>query len=304
MWYKNLRLYHLNQDIQPNETELQAKLEQNAFKPCGPQELARSGWIAPNPAVPDALCHISQGLIALAAREQERLLPRTVVKEELEKRISALEDAEARRVYRKEKKALQDEIIFDLMPKAFTRSRTHRLFISPQDRLIFVDASSESKAELLLSLLRESLGSLQVTPVAGKYEARNLLTQWLASGRCAPFELGEECELCDNTNEKSRIKLKQFELTGEEIDDLLANGRSALQLAIKLPGRVSAIVHHDLSLKRLAYGDIIEQQQNDNRHDDAAAEFDATFTLMALELRHFVNALLEHSSAGAQSKAA
>lgn len=304
MWFKNLRLYRLNQPVVADEHTLQQQLQEHSFKPCGAQELSRAGWVPPNPAAQDLLCHVSQGMIALAVRQQERLLPRAVVKEELEKRVRALETAEDRRIYRKEKKALEDEIMFDMMPRAFTRSRTHRLFIATDDNLVFVDAGSEAKADLMLNLLRESLGSLQVTPVGGKYDARVLLTQWLASGRCAPFELGDECELYDNANEKSRIRLKQHELTSDEVEALLNNGRSVAQLAIRLAGRVSAIVQQDLSLKRLGYGDVIEQQLNDASHDDAGAEFDAQFTLMALELRGFARALLEHTTAMQQPRAA
>lgn len=305
MWFKNLRIYRLSQPLSATDEEtLQQQLQEQSFKPCGSQELSRAGWIAPNPAAQDALCHISQGMIALAVREQERLLPRAVVKEELEKKVRALETAEDRRIYRKEKKSMEDEIIFELMPRAFTRSRTHRLFVSPADALIFVDASSDTKAEMMLNLLRDSLGSLHVAPVAGKYDARHLLTGWLASGGCTPFELGEECELYDNANENAKVKLKNHELSGEDVDRLLKNGRSVSQLAIRLTGRVSAILHQDLTLKRLQYGDIIEQQLHDSSHDDAGAEYDAQFTLMALELRSFVNALLELCGTVEQQKAA
>jgi recombination associated protein RdgC len=303
MWFKNLRVYRLSQPFVADEETLQQQLAEHGFKPCGPQEIARGGWIAPNPAAPDMLCHVSQGMIALAMRQQERLLPRAVVKEELEKKVRALEEAEQRRVYRKEKKALEDELIFELMPRAFTRSRTHRMFIAADDGLIYIDASSDAKADLLLNLLRESIGSLQVTPIAGKYDARHLLTSWLASGRCAPFELGEECELYDNANEKARVKLKNHELNGDDVDRLLKNGRSVAQLAVRLPGRVSAIVGQDLSLKRLQYGDVIEQQLRDGNQDEAA-EYDATFTLMALELRGFVAALLEQGELRSEQRAA
>jgi recombination associated protein RdgC len=304
MWFKNLRVYRLSQPIIADEETLQQQLGEHSFKPCGPQEIARGGWIAPNPAADDMLCHISQGMIALAMRQQERLLPRAVVKEELEKKVRALETAEARRIYRKEKKAMEDEIMFELMPRAFTRSRTYRLFISNEEGLIYIDASSDSRAEMMLSLLRESIGSLQVTPIAGKYDARNLLTSWLASGNCAPFELGEECELYDNANEKAKVKLKNHELSGDDVDMLLKNARSVSQLAIRLPGRVSAIVHQDMSLKRLSYGDVIEQQLHDGNQDDAGAEYDAQFTLMALELRGFVNVLLEQGGVQETQKAA
>jgi len=303
MWFKNLLVYRVSQPIIADEEILQEKLAEHSFKPCGPQEITRGGWIAPNPAADDMLCHVSQGMIALAMRQQDRLLPRAVVKEELEKKVRALETAEDRRIYRKEKKSMEDEIMFELMPRAFTRSRTHRLFIAADEGLIFIDASSEAKAELMLNLLRESLGSLQVTPIAGKYDARSMLTNWLATGRCAPFELGEECELYDNANEKAKVKLKNHELSGDDVDMLLKNARSVAQLAIRLPGRISAIVHQDLSLKRLQYGDVIEQQMYDGNQDEAA-EYDAQFTLMALELRSFVNTLLEHGGVVAEQKAA
>ena len=46
-----------------------------------------------------------------------------------------------------------------------------------------------------------------------------------------------------------------------------------------------------LTVKRLRFADIVQEQASDSAADDAAAQFDVDFAIMALELTGFIKAL-------------
>ncbi len=293
MWFKNLKIYQLTQHIDFDPETLETALEEQAFQPCGPQEPSRLGWIAPLGRASTSLLHCSQGHILLCARKQERLLPANVVKEQLEEMVLDIEGKEARKVYRKEQMSLKDEIIFSLMPKAFTRSKNLTAYIDTKRQLIIVNTASSNQAEELLNLLRESLDMLPLVPLASEQDVSLLLTDWLQKQPPRHFHIGGDCELQDNLDEKNRIRCKNQELSATEIKQHLDVGKQVIQLSMDWQERISFNLQQDLTIKQLKFEDIIIEQLEDDNADDQAAYFDSCFSLMVLEIGAFLDALLK-----------
>ena len=99
----------------------------------------------------------------MCACREEKILPASVVSEIVAERAAEIEDEQGRSLGRKERERLRDEVIHELMPRAFSRSIRTYAYIDPRQGYLVVDVASTKKVEDLLSLLRESLGSLSVT---------------------------------------------------------------------------------------------------------------------------------------------
>ena len=80
-------------------------------------------------------------------------------------RIVDFEDEQGRSVTKKEKEQMKDDIIFELLPRAFNRVTDTHAYISVANNSIVINSSSRGKAEDVLALLRKSLGTLPVTTV-------------------------------------------------------------------------------------------------------------------------------------------
>ncbi|MDX5299297.1 MAG: recombination-associated protein RdgC [Gammaproteobacteria bacterium] len=65
------------------------------------------------------------------------------------------------------------------------------------------------------------------------------------------------------------------------------------RLAVTWDDALSFIVDEDLSLRRLKFADTLQEKLDDVQSDDAAARFDAAFTLMTLELERLFPALFD-----------
>lgn len=294
MWFRNLLVYRLSESFRLSEEELIKALQSKKAKPCTHQELATFGFVAPFGKGEDApLVHVSHGFYLIAARKEERLLPTIVIKEALQDKVEEIELRDNRRVYKKEKDQLKDEIIQTLLPRAFSRKRVIYAAIAPKLGLIFVDSTSTHKAEELLSALREAVGSLPVRPLTVKIAPNATLTNWVKSQQAAQgLHILEDCELRDSHEDGGIIRCKRQDLTSEEIQIHLKSGKLVTQLALAWQDKLTFMLDDKLTIKRLKFEDLLQEEADNEGGDDAASQFDASFTLMMLTLTEFVPSLL------------
>ena len=294
MWFKNLQLYRFTKPFELDASTLGEQLEEKAFLPCGSQDMTRSGWVAPLGRHGSEFVHSTNGYLMLCLKRQDKLLPASVINEELEQKALEIESREARQLARKERRALRDEVYFSLLPKAFVRSSLQFAYISPRDQLLVIDAASAKRAEDLLQELRDTLGSLSVIPLVPKHQPIDVMTGWVSSGQSeAGFELGEEGELRDNADISSVIRCKNQDLAAAEIVSHLKTGMHISKLALNWQQRIEFVLDEKLTVKRLRFSDIVQEQASDTQAEDAAAQFDVDFSIMALELSGFIKALTE-----------
>ncbi|MFI0471238.1 recombination-associated protein RdgC [Halomonas sp. HMF6819] len=296
MWFKHLHLYRLHGEVAPDAAALERALEPLASRPLGGADARRLGWTAPAGRLGSGqLLHEIQGHRLLSVLRQERLLPASVVKEELDDKVADIEAQEARKVSRKEKTALKEQITEELMPRAFVRSQKVDLWWDTKANLIGINTSSRTRCEEILDLLRESLGSLKVTPVSSETLPIRAMTTWLgdAASRPADMQLGDQVEL-KAKGDDGVLRARQVDLDSDEIQQLLESGRQASKLALGLEGRLNLVLHDDLALKSLRFGDaLIEEADHADDGDDALARLETDFILMAQSLSQDIPRLLE-----------
>ena len=240
------------------------------------------------------MVHVFQDFYLISGRQEERILPGSVIRDALDEKVEEIETQQQRKVYRKEKNQLKDEIILTLLPRAFTRHRTTNAIIAPKAGLILVDTASANRAEELLSALREVLGSLPVKPLTLKTAPAFTLTQWVSTCEAeGNFYLLDECELRDTKDENAVIRCKHQDLTSDEIQQHLKAGKQVTQLALAWEAKLSFILNDKGMIKRLRFEDLLQEQAEQDGGDDALALMDASFALMALTFSAFLPELVK-----------
>ncbi len=296
MWFKNIRIYRFTQDFTLSADDLDERLVPAAFVPCNSQDPMRMGWVSPITGQTEnaAFVHASQGYFMVCVKKQEKVLPAAVINEFLAEKVAAIQEAEGRSVGRKERQSLKDDVIMELLPKAFTRSRLQYAYIAPKEGYIVVDAASASQAEALLSCLRDAIGSLPVVPLASKHIPTQVMTHWLNNDAALPkaFALGDECELADPQESGSVIRCKQQALDSEEIGTLLQSGMIVTKLNIAWLEGISFILDDQLAIKRLRFEDNIREKADNLDAADQAQQFDMDFAVMTIELSALIKDLL------------
>ena len=305
MWFKNLQLYRFTKPFELDAATLGEQLQQQEFVPCGSQDMTRSGWTPPLGRHGSEFVHATNGYQMICLKRQDKLLPAGVINEELEEKALEIESREGRQIARKERRALRDEVYFSLLPRAFVRSSMQFAYISPRDQLLIIDAASAKRAEDFLQVLRDTLGSLSVIPLVSKHQPIDVMTGWVSTGQSeAGFELGEEGELRDNADISSVIRCKNQDLAAAEIVNHLKTGMHISKLALNWQQRIEFVLDEKLTVKRLRFSDIVQEQASDTQAEDAAAQFDVDFSIMALELSGFIKSLTEAYGGAEDSESA
>jgi len=289
MWFKNLSLFRFTEPVNADPTLLSEALAQAAFRPVLQHEARSLGWSPPLPGG-EQLHHPVQGALLVKLRTEDKLLPPAVVKEALAERIELLEARENRRIRRREKEQLRDEITQELLPRAFSRSRWDSAYLDPRGGWLVVDSASARVVDTLTGLLRESLGSLPIAPLRTASAPAAILTDWLRDNPPAELELGEECELREG-DEGGLVRLRGLDLQAEEVVKHLEAGMQVTRLALTFRDRLGFILGEDLVIRKLRFLDVVREALDDVHSDDAAQLMDAEATLMVGELRELLAAL-------------
>jgi recombination associated protein RdgC len=295
MWFRNLLVYRLTQDISLDAEALETALAAKPARPCASQELSTYGFVPPLGKGSDApLVHASGDFLLLAARKEERILPGSVVRDALKDKVEQIEAEQMRKVYKKERDQLKDEIVQAFLPRAFIRRSATFAAIAPRQGLILVDSASAKRAEDLLSTLREAIGSLPVRPVSVKIAPSATLTDWVKAQQAAPdFRVLDECELRDTGEDGGVVRCKRQDLTSDEIQQHMSAGKQVTQLSLAWQDKLSFVLDDKLVIKRLRFEDLLQEQAEQDGGDDALGQQDASFTLMMLTLVDFLPALFE-----------
>ncbi|AIR89853.1 recombination-associated protein RdgC [Pseudomonas cremoricolorata] len=295
MWFKNLLTYRLTQPVEFEPEALEAALASKPARPCASQELTTYGFVAPFGKGEDApLVHVSGEFLLIAARKEERILPSSVVNDAVKEKIEEIENEQMRKVYKKEREQIKDEIIQAFLPRAFIRRAMIFAAIAPRLGLVLVNSASAKRAEDLLSTLREVMGSLPVRPVTVKIAPSATLTEWVKSQQpVADFHIQDECELRDTHEDGGSVRCKRQDLASEEIQLHLSTGKVVTQLALGWQDKLSFVLDDKTVIKRLKFEELLQEQAEQDGGEEAAQQFDASFQLMMMTFTEFLPALFE-----------
>lgn len=287
--FKNLTLFRLPASAIPDGPSLDAALEDLRLRPPGPQELATFGFISPFGRGHEQPSHRIGPHSLLSLGSDARLLPSQVVNQALTERLDTLEGQRGRRPGGKERSRIKDEVIAELLPRAFIKSTRTDAWLDHGNGWLVVDSASAKAAETVVYHLRQALGSFPATPVAAQASARMQLTAWLAGdGLPDDFELGDECELRDPAEDGAIARCRRQDLGAEEIAEHLNAGKQVTQLGLAWDGRMGFLLDEQLTVRKLRFDDVVTEQLGDLAGEDAAAELDARFALMTAELERLL----------------
>ncbi len=290
MFFRNLTLFRF-----PTTTkfdDLDNGLGECQLKPVGPLELSSRGFISPFGRDADAMSHSQADATWLAVGGEDKILPGSVVNDMLNKKLAEIEAKEGRRPGGKTRKRIKDELITDLLPRAFVKpSRTDAL-IDLGHGVVAVDTSSRKTGENVVSEIRRALGSFPALPLNAEVAPRSVLTGWVA-GEPLPegLSLGDECELRDPIDQGAVVKVQRMELQSDEIAKHLESGKQVTRLALNLDDHVSFVLGEDLIVRKFKLLDGAVDELESTERDDLRAELDARFVLMAGEFRRLFTVL-------------
>lgn len=295
MWFKNLLTYRLTQQLDLEPEALEAALASKPARPPASQEFSTYGFTAPFGKGEDApLVHVSGEYILISARKEERILPSSVINDAVKEKVEEIETEQMRKVYKKERDQIKDEIIQAYLPRAFIRKSQIFAALHLKNNMIYVNTASAKRAEDLLSTLREVLGSLPVRPVTVKIAPSATMTDWVKSQQAAEgFYVLDSCELRDTAEDGGIVRCRRQDLTSEEVQNHLATGKVVTILSLAYQDKLSFVLDDKMIIKSIKFEELLQEQAEQDGGDEAAQQFDASFQLMMLTFGEFLPQLFE-----------
>ena len=294
MFFRNLTLFRFPASL--DFSDLEPQLAECALKPVGPLDLSSRGFVPPMGQHAghhgEAMSHGIGESLWLTVGGEDKLLPGAVVNDLLQKKLAAIEEKEGRKPGGRTRKRIKDELVTELLPRAFVRPVRTDALIDRELGVIAVDSSSRKNAESVVSEVRRALGSFPALPVNAEVAPRAILTGWLAGDPLPDgLSLGDEVELRDPADSGAVVKIQRMELVGDEIAKHLEAGKQVTRLALMLDDHVGFVLGEDLVVRKFKLLDGAVDQLESTERDDIAAELEARFALMAGEFKRLFHVL-------------
>lgn len=287
MWFKNARIFQLPDDFSIDTDELSGKLSDDALKPCGPQDAASQGWISPFSLHNDELYCLQSGEAQLFTQAiEEKILPAAVVNQQLQDKVSQIRSDTGNKPGRKQQSDMKQEILFDLLPQAFTKLKKMGAYIDNTHKIMVVDSSSQNPAENLVSQLRQTLGSFKATAFGESSAMATVLTKWITDGHAeGGLEFGSNLVLETLDEAKSVIRAKNVNYLTDEMQRHIDNGYLVTQIGMVYNDRIEFTLTHDFAVKSIKFTDLVLDQLEHETIESEEQLLDSRFTLMSLELK-------------------
>jgi recombination associated protein RdgC len=284
MFFRNLTFFRFPASL--NVDDLDAGLVDCALKPVGTMELSSRGFVSPFGRNEEALSHRIGDALWLAAGSEDKILPGSVVNDLLQKKLAEIEEKEGRHLGGRARKRLKEDLVHELLPRAFVKPGRTDAMLDLTHGFIAVDTSSRKSAEAVVSDVRQALGSFPALPLNAEVAPRSILTGWIAGDPLPDgLSLGDECELRDPVDHGAVIKCQHQELQSDEIAKHLEAGKQVTRLALTLDDHLGFVLGEDLVIRKLKFLDGAVDQLESSDRDDFRAELDARFALFSAEVR-------------------
>lgn len=295
MFFRNLTLFRFSAETAAVLDRLDAALDAHRLRPVGPLELATHGFVSPLGAEEGPLTIGIGACTLLTLGREDKLLPAAVINAELARRVRAAAAQRGQNVGSRERKRLKEAVLEELLPRAFARPSRLSAYLDRKNGWVVLDTSSRKAAEQALTALRQALDSFPALPLAPEQAPRLLMTDWLCRGKLpAGLSLGDECELRDLASAQGAVvRCRRQALESEEVREHLKSGKQVAQLGLEFDGRLAFVLGEDLCLRKLRFLDVVQDELDSSARESAAAEMDARFALMALELERLLDKLEE-----------
>jgi recombination associated protein RdgC len=292
--FKNVMVYRLQSAWTVTLAQLESALEAARFVACGASQEKSVGWVEPRGQAHGALAEVVAGQWVLKFMVEVKTVPASVVKRKAQEQLEHIEATTGRKPGKKEARDIRDDARMALLPMAFTKLSSVQVWIDPQARTLVFDAGSQAKADEVMTALVQAIDGLAVALINTQVSPAAAMAQWLASHEApVAFSIDRECELKAADESKAVVRYARHPLDTEEVSQHIAAGKMPTRLAMTWNDRVSFLLTEALQLKKVAFLDVVFEDQATSPADGQDDSFDGDVALATGELRQLLPALLE-----------
>ncbi|MGN0915174.1 MAG: recombination-associated protein RdgC [Succinivibrio sp.] len=297
MWFKNLRFYTVDttelENVLKNPEELERTIKAVSFRPCEANEASRVGF-APIYGNDGPYTFSSGSNYFFKLTEEQKLLPSSVVKTEVESLVKDKELELKRMLNKQERETIKAAVANKLLARAFATRRDLLIFVNTQKKIVAISATSAKRAEAAIAMLREAFSTFPAKLLTPRCLPDARLTSWLSDAKIPEkFKLGSETTLKSKDEDGGIIRASKEDLTSDEIAVHLAAGKNVTELGLSFDDSVDFALTSELAIKRIKLSDIYLENNLQSGSEDEQADAQALLLLQGELLSQLIDYILE-----------
>ncbi|MGO3891608.1 MAG: recombination-associated protein RdgC [Paenalcaligenes sp.] len=290
MLLKNLRIYRLDPSWALDAAQLSELLEQHQFQPGTSQDPTSIGWTEPRTG--HGLVYQNNRQILLCMRSEKKLLPSAVINQVARAKAAKIAEEQGYKPGRKQMQEIKEQVITELMPRAFSVARDTQVWIDPVNRWLCVDAAAASVGDEVMGLLAKTINPFPVLPLYTETSPGGAMTSWLLDDEApANFSIDQDTELRSTTENRALVKYVRHSVDGEEARRHIQTGKQCTRLALTWDDKISFVLTDGLEIKRITLLDVLKDRSNHMTGDEDEL-FNSDMSLITLELSRMFADLL------------
>jgi recombination associated protein RdgC len=287
--FKNLYILRLTTDISGTGE----RLNDRPARDPGALESSTTGWGKVCPKS-EMLIHQLDNCSIVCHEKREKLLPSQVVKDEVAERAEKIEQDEGRRLRRSEKDKIKEQVLLEMLPKAFRRNQRTMALIDHTNNLLIVDTPSPKRVDDVVALLADTIGGLPRLIIKVKDYPGDVMTRMFQSHPDDDiWSVGADTVLMDPSSEVGAIRIKSLDQTQDEIRSHLEAGRKVQELELRYGDRINMVLTDKLIIKSVKYLDLVQDAREEIQAESEQEQFDADMHIMIAEMRSLVPAVFD-----------
>lgn len=279
MWFKQIQLIQLSSRFKHQASEINQRLDSFSFEPCLPSLPSSMGWVSPIDEPDAPLTRGMNGCFMICLQIENKILPASVVNQNLKDKVKQIELNEARKVRQKEKLNFKDEITHTLLTRAFSKLTTLYAYIDTRNHWLVLNSISPAKTELFISMFQKAFG--ECLEEADIIKPSALLTHWLKTQEYPQeFSIGKSCVLQHPEQQNRIVRCQQQDLFTSGMQTIFQEGFDVMQMELCWQDRIRFVLADDFSLRSVMFSedDIKEMQET---FESKQERFDADLILMS-----------------------
>lgn len=169
-----------------------------------------------------------------AVKLADKILPASVITNELNKRIADIELTQERRVGKKERGEIKDTVTDELLFKALVKYKTVLVFHHLDSGLLVIPSTSASVCDRIMKKLNHAVGTMRTTTIHVSGLTDGLTTRMLAWAQAEDLStqqpMGDEFDLAGDITLTGELGKAKFSITD------LASAQKGVREAMELAG--------------------------------------------------------------------
>lgn len=274
---KAVTVYTFNGEVPTIDT---LHLEQYVYSPCGDLQMSTMGFSL---NVDQEYVSEVAGNVCLQVTRQSKVPNKFEVDSKTEGRVKALELARGTPLHKKEKAAVLEDVIMEILPKTFpNKPTTHKVFIT-KDGLLFVEGTAKV-AEEVTALIRKAVGSLPIIPIDVRSDVCGKMTELVTQDEFDKITLKEKVVL--ETQEELKVSITNGGVAGSEAVELIKDGAVVISMQMNYDGVLDFVLTDSLAFSSMKFDKGLTEEVESS--DQAG-----TFILQMVETVKMVEAVIE-----------